>query len=136
MWKDDGALYRALLKQPGVRESVISSHKSRVNAEQYRYETPFGEILFGTMLAGGDTWFQYERYSIRFPWVICHTCTYGEAKVTAMNVGPGGRSPYTEAKPLFLTVCATDAGAFLGLVSRTQPSAEKEMQRDPYDLGE
>jgi hypothetical protein len=89
-----------------VSRKGASSHQSET--EQFAIRGPFvKEALFGTR-KGEDgkthTWLQLESHPTGLRYLLGHLASYVIYRITGMNIGPYGRSEYTERSPLNLAV--------------------------------
>ena len=50
------------------------------------------------------TWFQFERFTSRFPYCLCHCTTYLLYECCNVNYGPEGESHHVECKPLVIDI--------------------------------
>lgn len=102
---DDGGLfYNELVRHFGSDiKKRTSSHHSCV--QQYSISGPVvKEVLFGVSVdtdGNKTTWIQFENHSMdSILELILHLFDYLMHKVTGKNIGPYGRSDFTEKNPL------------------------------------
>ncbi len=109
IFPDEGAeLYGKWSKFPKnlISRKGTSSHKSE--DEQFAVRGPFvKEALFGTR-KGADgkkhNWLQLESHPTGLRHLLGHLVSYVIYKITGKNIGPYGRSKYTEANPIKLSI--------------------------------
>ncbi len=95
-----------------VSRKGASSHQSA--DEQFAIRGPFvKEALFGTRVCQDGkkhTWLQLESHPTGLRYILGHLISYILYKITGKNIGPYGRSQYTERSPLYLTCEEVDQG--------------------------
>jgi len=105
---DQGRMYEAW--RSGARPR-ISSHYRNVPVQQYEISLgKNGALLFG-LTPEGHTWLQTERHMflLRRPLTLLeHTQDFLEYETIRQSIGPFGRSPHTERRPV--EVAAADLG--------------------------
>ncbi|CAL7961036.1 hypothetical protein GAMM_10053 [Gammaproteobacteria bacterium] len=120
-------------KQNLVSREGASSHKSA--DKQFAVRGPFvKEALFGTRI-GSDgkkyTWLQLESHPTGLRYLLGHMISYVIYKITGKNIGPYGRSQYTEKSPMNLKEQQLKvADSFIGILDKEQLKKLLQLPQD------
>ena len=102
--EDGGKCWQEGAKMEGSKPRR-SSHQSLDS--QYSFQSKLvKECLFGTRMVNGKkcSWVQLESHATGIRNILGHFLSFIQYKLSGKNIGPYGKSAYTEARPLSLKI--------------------------------